>query len=118
MNMRPAVGLCLGVSLVASGCTAPLGTAATTAPCPPRATGLGGTSSPTLAAGGKGVAPREAPAIDEGVSSDTATPHLVSGGRGVVPRLDAPSPQGPSIPSTTPRLVAGPRGTAARPDCD
>ena len=123
MNMASAVGLCLAVSLAASGCAGSLGTAQTASPCPPRAQALGAqSSSPNLAAGGRGVLPREVPPADEGVTAEPATPRLVSGGKGVEPRLETPSSQRPSQgPSTssTPRLIAGPRGTAeTRPDCD
>jgi hypothetical protein len=106
-----AIGLSVAV-LVSAGCSMSRG-AATGDPCPPRATYAATTApTPTLAAGGKGVAPREVlPVIDEGVTPASER-QLASGGRGVPVRMEASAPIGATGAPATPHLVAGPRGSS------
>jgi hypothetical protein len=116
MNASILLGLSFAV-LVAAGCSMSRDVVTADDPCPPRAT-IAATPTPTLAAGGKGVAPREVPpVIDEGVTPDSE-PRLASGGRGVPPRMQAAAPIGGVGTAPTPHLVAMPRGTSGpRVEC-
>jgi len=118
MNTSILIGLSFGV-LVAAGCSMSR-ELVTADPCPPRATIIATTApAPTLAAGGKSVAPREVPpVIDEGVTTVTE-PRLASGGKGVPPaRMEASAPIGGAGAPPTPHLAAGPRGDSGpRVEC-
>jgi hypothetical protein len=117
MKISIAIGLGLGL-LVAAGCSMSRETAATD-PCPPRAAFASAPAgTPTLAAGGKGVAPRVVePVVDEGVTP-ASEPRLSSGGRGVPPRMEAGSTLGGAGTQPTPHLVAMPKGDSGpRVEC-
>ena len=117
MNTSIVLGLSFGI-FVATGCSMSR-EMATTDPCPPRATIVATTGpTPTLAAGGTGVAPRVVPpVIDEGVTP-TSEPHLASGGRGAPVRMEASAPLGGAGSPPTPHLVARPRGDSGpRVEC-
>ena len=115
-NTSILLGLSFAV-LVAAGCSMSRDVVTADDPCPPRST-IVATPTPTLAAGGRGVAPREVmPVIDEGVTP-ASEPHLASGGRGVPPRMEASAPFGGAGTAPTPHLVAMPRGSGGpRVEC-
>ena len=115
-NTAILLGLSVAV-LVAAGCSTSREVVTADDPCPPRST-IVATPAPTLAAGGKGVAPREVPpVIDEGVTPDSE-PRLASGGRGVSPRMQAAAPIDGAGTAPTPHLVAMPRGSSGpRAEC-
>jgi len=84
--------------------------------CPPRAAAPA-SSGPHLAAGGKGIGPREAPqVVDEGITSPSSN-RLASGGRGVPERVESGSPS-VGAPGVTPHLAAGGRGVPPRTECE
>src|ERR1700704_4927936 len=117
-NTSVLLGLSFAV-IVSAGCSTSRDVVTADNPCPPRST-IGATAAPTptLAAGGRGVAPREVmPVIDEGVTP-ASEPHLASGGRGVAPRMEASAPFGGGGTAPTPHLVAMPRGSGGpRVEC-
>ena len=118
MNTSILLGLSFTV-IVSAGCSMSRDVVTADNPCPPRAT-IAATAAPTptLAAGGRGVAPREVtPSIDEGVTP-ASEPHLASGGRGVPARMEASAPFGGAGSPPTPHLVAMPRGSGGpRVEC-
>ena len=116
--MSIAARLAIGLLIASSGCSQAFTNTATNPGCPPPRTTVAGPSTPTLAAGGRGVGPREVtPTIDEGETTSPSTSRLASGGRGVPARVDTSSPQAVTTPAT-PRLAAGGRGVGARVECE
>jgi len=114
--MRKLTVVLLGtIPLVASAACSQLPPPVALDRCPPRAAAAA-SSGPRLAAGGKGVLPREAPEVDEGITGPPSD-RLVSGGRGVPERVESATPSA-AAPAGTPHLVAGGRGVPPRTECE
>jgi hypothetical protein len=117
-NTSILLGLSFAV-IVSAGCSMSRDVVTADNLCPPRATIVATTpSTPTLAAGGRGVAPREVPPVIDAGVAPASEPHLASGGRGVSPRMEASAPFGGAGTAPTPHLVAMPRGSGGpRVEC-
>ena len=113
---RFAVVLLSATPLLASAACSQLPPPVALDRCPPRAAAPA-SSGPRLAAGGKGIGPREAPqGVDEGITSPSSD-RLASGGRGVPARVESGSPS-VAAAGATPHLVAGGRGVPPRTECE
>ena len=111
---RSTVVLLSAIPLVASAACSQLSPPVALDRCPPRPAAAA-SSGARLTAGGKGIAPREAPEVDEGITSPPSD-RLVSGGRGVPERVESASPS-VAASAGTPHLVAGGRGVLPRTEC-
>jgi len=113
---RFAVVLLGAAPLIASAACSQLPPPVALDRCPPRAAGPA-SSGPHLAAGGRGIGPRDAPqVVDEGITSASSN-RLASGGRGVPERVESGSPS-VAASDATPHLAAGGRGVSPRTECE